>query len=64
MDFLGWVHFPDYKKIRVKTKQRMFRRLVETPRIEVLQSYLGLLTHGNTFQVENDLRNVYWFLGD
>jgi len=64
VDFLGWVHFPDYKKLRIKTKQRMFRKLANRPLPEVLQSYLGLFSHGDTFQVENDLRNVYWLLGE
>ena len=64
VDFLGWVHFPDYKKLRIKTKQRMFRKLANRPLPEVFQSYLGLLGHGDTFQVENDLRNVYWLLGE
>jgi len=63
MDFLGWVHFSYYKKMRVKTKQRMFRKLVDRPQPEVMQSYLGLLTHGDTFKIENDLRNAYWLLG-
>jgi RNA-directed DNA polymerase len=60
MDFLGWIHFPYYKKIRRKTKERMFGRLVETPKEEVFQSYLGLLGHGNTYKVEQELRNMYW----
>lgn len=64
VDFLGWVHFPDYKKMRVKTKQRMFKRIIDRPLPEVMQSYLGLLTHGDTFRVENDLKNVYWLLTD
>ena len=64
VDFLGWVHFPNYKKMRVKTKQRMFKRIAECPLPEVMQSYLGLLTHGDTFKVENDLKNVYWLLAD
>jgi len=64
MDFLGWVHFPHYKKLREKTKERMFRRLVDRPKDEVYQSYLGLLSHGDTFKIESDLRNVYWLLGE
>ena len=64
VDFLGWVNFPNYKRLRYKTKQRMFKKLIEKPRTEVCQSYLGLLSHGDTFQVENDLRNVYWLLGE
>jgi hypothetical protein len=64
MDFLGWVHFPHYKKLRSKTKERAFRKLADTPKDEVFQSYLGLLSHGNTWKIEKDLRNLYWLLGN
>ena len=64
MDFLGWVHFPHYKKLRRRTKERMFRRLVDKPKDEVFQSYLGLLSHGDTYKIENDLRNLYWLIGE
>ncbi len=64
MDFLGWVHFPKYKKIRARTKRRMFRKLTNEPRSVIFQSYLGLLTHGNTFKIENELKNVYWLLNN
>ncbi|MFH1611029.1 MAG: reverse transcriptase/maturase family protein [Patescibacteria group bacterium] len=64
IDFLGWVHFPNYKKLRVKTKQRMFRKLTNEPQPEIFQSYLGLLTHGNTFKIESELRNAYWLLNN
>jgi hypothetical protein len=63
MDFLGWVHFPCYKKLRHKTRERMFRKIADDPRDEVFQSYLGLLSHGNTYKIEKELRNLYWLLG-
>ena len=47
-DFLGWVHFPDHRVLRTTTKRRMFKRLAERPKKETVQSYLGLLKHGNT----------------
>lgn len=49
VDFLGWVHFPDHRVLRTTTKKRMFKRLKDTHNeTEVVQSYLGLLRHGNT----------------
>lgn len=36
----------------------MLKKLAENPRIEMVQSYLGLLKHGNTWK----LRNVVIFL--
>ena len=49
VDFLGWVHFLDHRVLRTKTKRRMMRT-IENKRgnPHVLQSYLGLLRHGNT----------------
>lgn len=48
IDFLGWVHFPNHRVLRTATKRRMFKRLEEGGgKIETVQSYLGLLKHGN-----------------
>ena len=63
IDFLGWINFPYYKKLRRKTKERMFRRLADNPKDEVFHSYLGLLSHGDTWKIEKNLRNLYWLLG-
>ncbi len=49
VDFLGWVHYPDHRIVRTVSKRRMFRRIKERDgKIETVQSYLGLLKHGNT----------------
>ncbi len=47
VDFLGWVHFPDHRVIRSATKRRMMRNASGQPSDESIQSYLGLLSHGN-----------------
>jgi retron-type reverse transcriptase len=48
VDFLGWVHFPHHRVLRTTTKKRMFKRLETSDgKQEVVQSYLGLLSHGN-----------------
>lgn len=48
VDFLGWVHFPNHRVLRTTTKRRMFKRLETRKDNEnTLQSYLGLLSHGN-----------------
>lgn len=57
VDFLGWVHFPDHRVMRPATKRRMLRRLVAHPTEETLQSYLGLIRHGNARQVEIEVKN-------
>lgn len=48
VDFLGWVHFPDHRVLRTVTKRRMLKRVSENPEPPILNSYLGLLKHGNT----------------
>ena len=52
VDFLGWVHFPDQRVLRTTTKRRMFKRINENPRPETINSYLGLLKHGNTHKIK------------
>ncbi len=52
VDFLGWVHFPDHRVIRTVTKRRMFKRIAEMEgKEETVQSYIGLLGHGNTKKI-------------
>lgn len=60
VDFLGWVHFPHHRVLRTTTKRRMMRRIKEHPTEETLQSYLGLLKHGDTWQLNEEVKNLYW----
>ena len=49
VDFLGWLNFPDHRVLRTVTKRRMFRTIkVKRGKRETVQSYYGLLKHGNT----------------
>lgn len=52
VDFLGWVHFPDHRVLRTVTKNRMLKRIQEHPTNETIQSYLGLMGHGNTIKLQ------------
>lgn len=52
VDFLGWAHFPDHRVLRRATKRRMFRKLGEDMKAESLNSYLGLLSHGNARKLQ------------
>lgn len=51
IDFLGWVHFSNHRVLRTTTKRRMIKKLATSQSRECLQSYLGLLTHGNTHKL-------------
>lgn len=60
IDFLGWVHFPDHRVLRTATKRRMMRRVSEQPSDATIQSYLGLLKHGNTFGLKKEFLQRAW----
>jgi len=57
LDFLGWVNFPHARVLRKKTEKRIFKRIREKPEEATLQSYLGLIGHGNTFKLKQRILN-------
>lgn len=73
IDFLGYVIMPHYRLLRTKTRQRIYRKLgqrvseyrggtITRETLEQsLQSYLGVLSHADAFQLSQDLRNQLWF---
>jgi len=73
VDFLGYVALPHHRLLRPKTKRRVFRKLKiqiaqyragaisEATLSQSLQSYLGVLSHANTHQLSEDLKNQFWF---
>lgn len=52
LDFLGWVHFPKHRVLRTATKRKMFGRVSE----KNVTSYLGLLSHGNAYELSEGLK--------
>lgn len=63
VDFLGWVLFSDHRVLRNKTKKRMFYKIRTWPKEESMQSYLGLLSHGNAFKIRETVINQFWLYG-
>lgn len=73
VDFLGYIILPFYRLIRTKTRQRILRKLknrikeYKTGKIgqqtleQSLQSYLGVLSHANTYELSQNLKNQFWF---
>ena len=55
LDFLGWAHFPDHRVLRTTTRRRMFKRLGAHKNGATLNSYLGLLRHGNTHKLQREV---------
>lgn len=55
VDFLGWVHFPHHKILRTSTKRRMLKQLRDNKSEKTRTSYMGLLSHGNTYKLRKKL---------
>ena len=51
IDFLGWIHFFDYRILRTTTKRRMFKRINNKNK----SSYIGSLKHGNSYKIRKKL---------
>jgi len=63
VDFLGWVYFFDHRVLRTATKKRMFRKLAMSDKPEVLESYIGLLSHGNGNILQNKIIELFsWYI--
>lgn len=72
IDFLGLILRPHHRVLRTVTKRRMFRKLWEKTEKcrkgvvseasceQSLQSYLGVLSHADTYRLSQELQNRYW----
>lgn len=70
-DFLGYVVLPGHIKLRTRTKRRVFRKLrervhacrngviTEESARATLQSYLGVLSHADAYELSEELRNMF-----
>lgn len=71
IDFLGYVTLPHHRVLRTKTRRRMKRKLTERLRQyqsgeisdgsmnQTLQSYLGMLSHADTYELQQEMKNVF-----
>lgn len=59
VDFLGWVHFPDHRVLRTTTRKRMKKKIGTVLKTETINSYLGLLGHGNTHKLRKEVLNFF-----
>ncbi|MBI2674285.1 MAG: hypothetical protein HYX22_00905 [Candidatus Yanofskybacteria bacterium] len=59
VDFLGWVNFPDHRVLRATTKRRMMKRVAKNTKPETVNSYLGLLKHGNTQKLRSMVKSSH-----
>ena len=58
VDFLGWVNFNNHRILRTTTKRRMIKRIKESPFSAIINSYLGLLKHGNTRKIQKLVNQI------
>lgn len=58
VDFLGWVNFFDHRVLRTKTKRRALRKIGTNPNRATVDSYLGLLKHGNAFKIRKEIFEI------
>ena len=56
VDFLGWVNFPQHRVLRTAAKRRMFKKLKRKQTRETVASYLGLLKHGNAYDLKKKIK--------
>ena len=60
IDFLGYIVLSKYQLLRKKAKRRMFKNIRENDLSKSrLNSYLGLLSHGEEYEAEQVLRRIY-----
>lgn len=60
VDFLGWVHFPDHRVVRMATKRRMLKNItLNEGKEEKVQSYMGLLSHGNSWKLRHKIETYF-----
>jgi RNA-directed DNA polymerase len=55
IDFLGYVFFHGYTRVRKGIKKRFARTMKRSPNKESIASYLGWLKHGNCINLRNKL---------
>jgi hypothetical protein len=73
IDFLGYVVFPNHQILRTKTKRRILTKLkkrvaefktgsiIKHTLDQSLNSYLGVLSHADSYELKQELLNQYWF---
>jgi hypothetical protein len=73
IDFLGYVILPYHIRLRTKTKRKIPKKIRQSVNFykggyisEVsmkssLASYLGVLSHADTFEMSKNVRNMFWF---
>ncbi|MDP3962790.1 MAG: RNA-directed DNA polymerase, partial [bacterium] len=59
VDFLGWVNFFDHRVLRTSTKRRCMEKVSCGVDMQVYNSYMNLLKHGNTYKISKAIKAFY-----
>jgi len=74
IDFLGYIDFVKYKLVRNKTKKRILKKFLGRIRdyqsgaisknslSQSLQSYLGFMSHADSYEIQEYFKNKFWSL--
>jgi retron-type reverse transcriptase len=58
VDILGWIHFPDHRVLRRRTKRRAVSRVSADPKKQRVASYIGMLKHGNGIKITRTITEM------
>jgi retron-type reverse transcriptase len=58
VDFLGWINFPHHRVLRTTTKNRMLKNLSKNSKEKSRQSYLGMLSHGDSYKLTLQIKDL------
>jgi retron-type reverse transcriptase len=66
IDFLGFVHYPNYSILRIKTRKRIFRKVLEKKTDivdkklfrQTIQSYKGIMNHCRGFHTKRKIKKL------
>lgn len=61
VDFCGYVVLPHFRKVRTRTKKRIFKKVLNSELTdEALASYLGYFSHAKAYKISQNFKNIFW----
>ncbi len=61
IDFLGYIQLPHHRILRKKTERRIINKIQKGVSKQSLNSYLGVLSHADSYKLSQKIRNLFWF---
>ena len=61
VDFCGYVVLPYFRKVRTRTKKRIFKKVLNSEFTDqALVSYLGYFSHAKARKISENFKNIFW----